>query len=59
MSVFSDRNPNLLFDMCGFEVRMTPKTNINPNEFELKEGNWSLVQKDTKTVTAYAYIQVQ
>ena len=40
VSVYSNRNPNLLFDLGGFEVRMTPKSNIDMNNFILKEGIW-------------------
>ena len=40
VSVYSCDNPNLLFDMCGFEVRIFPKIRISKSEtFSIKESN--------------------
>ena len=57
-SVYSRDNPNLLFSMCGFEVRILPKIrNIN-EEFPVKDSVWSLVDNTTKERTAHAFLQV-
>ena len=32
VSVYSKDNPNLLFDMCGFEVRIFPKIRLGADE---------------------------
>ena len=36
VSVYSKDNPNLLFSMCGFDVRILPK--IRSNEFPASDG---------------------
>ena len=56
VSVYSQNNPNLLFDMCGFEIRILPK--IRANEFLIKDGCWKLINDQTKEITALAYLQV-
>ncbi|KAJ9645464.1 pre-mRNA-splicing factor 8 [Knufia peltigerae] len=57
-SVYSRDNPNLLFSMCGFEVRILPKIR-NPNdEFPIKDSVWALANNETKERTAYAFLQV-
>ncbi|KAK8166256.1 pre-mRNA processing splicing factor 8 [Phyllosticta citrichinensis] len=57
-SVYSRDNPNLLFSMCGFEVRILPKIR-NPNdEFPVKDSVWSLVDNSSKERTAHAFLQV-
>lgn len=57
VSVYSKDNPNLLFAMCGFEVRILPKCrNIN-EEFTLKDGVWNLVNEATKERTAQAFLR--
>jgi len=38
VSVYSKDNPNLLFDMCGFEVRIVPKIRMQTETFSLSEG---------------------
>lgn len=43
VSVYSNQNPNLLFDMCGFEVRILPKIRASEEEFEFKDGAWKLI----------------
>lgn len=55
-SVYSKNNPNLLFSMCGFEVRILPK--IRAKELSSSEGVWDLVNQRTKERTAQAYLQV-
>ena len=58
VSVYSKDNPNLLFSMSGFEVRILPKIREKQEEFSLKEGVWSLVQTETKERTASAFLRV-
>nr|KMM70064.1 pre-mRNA processing splicing factor 8 [Coccidioides posadasii RMSCC 3488] len=57
-SVYSRDNPNLLFSMCGFEVRILPKTRNQNEEFSVKDSVWSLTDNSTKERTAYAFLQV-
>ncbi|GAM38269.1 U5 snRNP complex subunit [Talaromyces pinophilus] len=57
-SVYSRDNPNLLFSMCGFEVRILPKIRNQNEEFPIKDSVWSLVDNTTKERTAYAFLQV-
>ncbi|EGW33924.1 uncharacterized protein SPAPADRAFT_133535 [Spathaspora passalidarum NRRL Y-27907] len=55
-SVYSRDNPNLLFSMCGFEVRILPKVrNIGGSSIE---SSWDLIDQTTKERTAKAYLQV-
>ena len=60
VSVYSKDNPNLLFSMCGFEVRiLAQRSATRPRMFTIKkDGVWSLVQTDTKERTADAYLRV-
>ena len=57
-SVYSRDNPNLLFSMCGFEVRILPKIRNTSDEFSTKDSVWSLVDNATKERTAHAFLQV-
>ena len=57
-SVYSKDNPNLLFSMCGFEVRILPKIRNTNDEFPVKDSVWSLVDNTTKERTAHAFLQV-
>jgi len=57
-SVYSRDNPNLLFSMCGFEVRILPKIRNQNDEFPVKDSVWSLVDNTTKERTAHAFLQV-
>ncbi|KAF2789766.1 PROCN-domain-containing protein [Melanomma pulvis-pyrius CBS 109.77] len=57
-SVYSRDNPNLLFSMCGFEVRILPKIRNLTEEFPVKDSVWSLVDNATKERTAHAFLQV-
>ncbi|MCJ1257531.1 pre-mRNA-splicing factor 8 [Lignoscripta atroalba] len=57
-SVYSRDNPNLLFSMCGFEVRILPKIRNLNEEFPAKDSVWSLVDNTTKERTAHAFLQV-
>ncbi|ODV93721.1 hypothetical protein PACTADRAFT_77234 [Pachysolen tannophilus NRRL Y-2460] len=56
-SVYSKDNPNLLFTMCGFEVRILPKSRVSELTSS-KEGVWDLTNESTKERTAKAYLQV-
>jgi pre-mRNA-processing factor 8 len=57
-SVYSRDNPNLLFSMCGFEVRILPKCRNQNDEFPVKDSVWSLADNTTKERTAHAFLQV-
>ncbi|KAL8759035.1 MAG: hypothetical protein Q9199_001057 [Rusavskia elegans] len=57
-SVYSRDNPNLLFSMCGFEVRILPKIRNLNDEFPIKDSVWSLVDNTSKERTAHAFLQV-
>lgn len=57
-SVYSRDNPNLLFSMCGFEVRILPKVRNLSEEFPIKDSVWALANNETKERTAYAFLQV-
>jgi pre-mRNA-processing factor 8 len=58
VSVYSKDNPNLLFSMTGFEVRLLPKIRTLKEEFTQKEGVWKLQDEITKEITAHAFIRV-
>jgi pre-mRNA-processing factor 8 len=57
-SVYSKDNPNLLFSMNGFEVRILPKSRAAQEEFSQKDGVWKLQNEGTKEITAQAFIRV-
>jgi pre-mRNA-processing factor 8 len=57
-SVYSKDNPNLLFSMSGFEVRILPKIRNQNEEFSVKDSVWSLVDNSSKERTAHAFLQV-
>ncbi|KAH0793339.1 pre-mRNA-processing-splicing factor 8A [Histomonas meleagridis] len=57
-SVYSKDNPNLLFYMCGFEVRILPKCRINHENYITKEGTWILQDQKTKEITGYVFLRV-
>eukprot|EP00948_MAST-09A_sp_MAST-9A-sp1_P002883 g2883.t1 len=59
VSVYSKDNPNLLFNMCGFEIRITPKYfNGKSRPLVHKDGVWTLQNENTKEVTAQAFLRV-
>lgn len=58
VSVYSKDNPNLLFNMNGFEVRILPKARAALEEFSQKDGVWKLQNESTKEITAQAFIKV-
>lgn len=57
VSVYSKDNPNLLFTMCGFEVRILPKCRAD-EVISTGEGVWDLLDDNTKERTAKAYLKV-
>ena len=58
VSVYSKDNPNLLFNMNGFEVRILPKVRASQEEFQRKDGVWKLQNESTKEITAQAFVKV-
>lgn len=58
VSVYSKDNPNLLFAMAGFDIRILPKVRTFNEEFTLKDGVWNLQNVSTKERTAQAYLRV-
>ncbi|CCD23994.1 U4/U6-U5 snRNP complex subunit PRP8 NDAI_0C03340 [Naumovozyma dairenensis CBS 421] len=56
-SVYSKNNPNLLFTMCGFEVRILPK-HRTAEVLSTDEGVWDLINEATKQRTAKAFLKV-
>ncbi|CAL9773912.1 unnamed protein product [Musa acuminata subsp. burmannicoides] len=60
VSVYSKDNPNLLFSMCGFEVRILPKVRMAPEAAfgNTKDGVWNLQNEQTKERTAMAFLRV-
>lgn len=56
--VYSKDNPNLLFDICGFEVRILPRCRQDSIDFINKDGVWSLQNQTTKERTAQAFLRV-
>ena len=57
VSIYSKDNPNLLFNMCNFEVRILPKIRAIGPPIQ-KEGVWRLQNEHTKEVTATAFLRV-
>jgi pre-mRNA-processing factor 8 len=57
-SVYSRDNPNLLFSMAGFEVRILPKCRAVGEEFAARDGVWALQNEATKERTAQAFLRV-
>eukprot|EP00735_Rhodelphis_limneticus_P013308 TRINITY_DN692_c0_g1::TRINITY_DN692_c0_g1_i1::g.28748::m.28748 TRINITY_DN692_c0_g1::TRINITY_DN692_c0_g1_i1::g.28748 ORF type:complete len:2358 (+),score=811.76,sp/Q99PV0/PRP8_MOUSE/82.36/0.0,PROCN/PF08083.6/1.3e-219,PRP8_domainIV/PF12134.3/8.5e-126,U6-snRNA_bdg/PF10596.4/8.9e-94,PRO8NT/PF08082.6/6.6e-81,U5_2-snRNA_bdg/PF10597.4/3.6e-69,PROCT/PF08084.6/1.3e+04,PROCT/PF08084.6/1.4e-48,RRM_4/PF10598.4/1.8e-44,JAB/PF01398.16/9.6e-08,Lipocalin_3/PF12702.2/0.43 TRINITY_DN692_c0_g1_i1:123-7076(+) len=58
VSVYSKDNPNLLFNMCGFEVRILPKMRAPNEEMQHRDGVWNLQNENTKERTAQAFLRV-
>ena len=56
VSVYSARNPNLLFDMAGFEVRIKPRS--RGEAAEAGDGVWLLEDARTRETTAVAHLRV-
>jgi pre-mRNA-processing factor 8 len=58
VSVYSKDNPQLLFSMCKFEVRILPKIRNLNDQFTLKDGIWNLTNDQTKERTAQAFLRI-
>lgn len=58
VSVYSKDNPQLLFSMCNFEVRILPKIRNTNEQFTLRDGVWNLTNEATKERTAQAFLRV-
>lgn len=58
VSVYSKDNPNLLFNMSGFEVRILPKVRAMVEDFTERDGVWKLQNESTKEITAHGFIKV-
>lgn len=58
VSVYSKDNPNLLFNMCGFECRILPKRRTQHEEFTHRDGVWNLQNEVTKEGTAQCFPRV-
>lgn len=58
VSVYSKDNPNLLFDMSGFEIRIKPKIRMHMEKAVHKDGVWNLQNESTKEMTAQAFIRI-
>ena len=59
VSVDSQNNPQLLFSMRGFEVRILPKIRtMGGEQFSLKDAAWNLTNEQTKECTAQAFLRV-
>ncbi|GIX65498.1 pre-mRNA processing splicing factor PRP8 [Babesia caballi] len=58
VSVYGKDNPNLLFSMCGFEVRILPKIRWSRCGVSQAEACWKLQNDRTKELTAIAYLRV-
>ncbi|ORM40251.1 Pre-mRNA-processing-splicing factor 8 [Babesia sp. Xinjiang] len=58
VSVYGKDNPNLLFNMCGFEVRILPKVRWLKGGVSHAEACWKLQNERTKELSATAYLRV-
>lgn len=58
VSVYSKDNPNLLFNMSGFECRILPKCRTAAGENKQKDGIWNLQNEVTKERTAQCFLRV-
>ena len=56
VSVYSKDNPNLLFNMSGFECRILPKTRTSYEEFTHKDGVWNLQNEVSKAHSLLVFI---
>lgn len=60
VSVYSKDNPNVLFSMCGFDVRILPKCRINAADgnTQINSSVWNLENDATKERTALCFLRV-
>ena len=55
--VYSRDNPQLLFSMCGFELRILPKIRTTSGEqYSFKDAVWNLIDEQTKERLAQAFL---
>ena len=59
VSVYSKDNPNLLFNMGGFEVRIKPKCRMHLEALTHRDGVWNLQNEATKEMTAQAFLRAR
>ena len=59
VSVYSKDNPNILFDMNGFEIRIKPKIRMLLEQPVHKDGVWNLQNDATKEMTAQAFLRIE
>ncbi|KAG0693638.1 pre-mRNA processing splicing factor 8 [Suillus ampliporus] len=57
IDIYSKDSPQLLFLMCGFEVRILPKIRMMGGK-QLKDTVWNLTNKQMKERTAQAFLHV-
>ena len=55
VSVYSKDNPNLLFNMSGFECRILPKVRTTFEEFTHKDGIWNLQNEVSSIIKSVAW----
>ncbi|KAJ0236470.1 PROCN domain-containing protein [Hirschfeldia incana] len=56
VSVYSENNRDLFFSMCGFEVRIVPKSRMTPEDSSnARHGVWNLQSRER---TAVAFVRV-
>src|ERR1700678_1455180 len=59
VSVYSQNNPQLLFSMYGFGIRILPKIQtMSGEQFSLKDVVWNLTNEQMKERTAQAFLRV-
>ncbi|CEP01163.1 unnamed protein product (mitochondrion) [Plasmodiophora brassicae] len=58
VSVYSRDNPNLLFDLCEFEIRLAPRVRQQQEQLTQRDGTWNLQNEQTKERTAQAFLRV-
>ena len=58
MSVYSKDNPNILFDMGGFECRIVPRIRMQHEELTHRDGVWNLQNEVSKERTAQCFLRV-
>ncbi|CAM9375519.1 unnamed protein product, partial [Ectocarpus sp. 8 AP-2014] len=58
VSVYSRDNPNLLYNMSGFEVRIKPRIRMLGEAAVHADGVWKLQNDSTKEMTAQAFLRV-
>lgn len=57
VSIYGKNNPHMHFEMCGFEIRLSPKLRVLEIE-ETNESIWDLKNKKLNEKTCTAYLRV-